>query len=199
MNHVTSGQLGDVVTATVTAVGAGQTRVSDITMTIVSATFESIADAHWPRESHAGAAYDDKVWSVGGKTDLGSTPPLVEKYDPKTDAWMEIAGSEAPFGEDRVHSGCQAGDTVYMWSDGLYSYNMATNTWSDLSTATGQPDPNDWDLDDSAWVFDPDAGLCYATGGQDANTGDESKAVSVYNPATNSWLAKLPDFTNGRL
>jgi Kelch motif len=196
-----AGQLGDVVTATVTATGAGKTLVADINMTITDYTFESISDAPSPRDEHVAAAHDGKIWSIAGENDQSPGDPLVQAYDPTTDSWQTIAGSAGPFGEQDFHSGCQAGDTVYMWdnnSGGLYSYNMATNVWADLRGTTGHPNANNWELRDAAWVYDPDAKLCYATGGYDDVNSEEATTVFVYQPSNNSWVTPLPEFTSGR-
>ncbi len=196
VNMTSTGKTGDVVTATVTASGAGKTVLSTIIRFITGTTFEPIADIPTPRDRHVSAAYDGKIWAIAGDADGGDAP--VETYDPATDSWQIIADSLPNMAQVSFHSGCQAGDTVYMWYNDLWSYNMATNTWSNLSGASDQPDSGDWNLNNSAWVYDTEAGLCYATGGSDDVFEEESKKVFVYQPSDNSWLTPLPDFTTRR-
>ena len=95
---------------------------SKSTVTIISGSFEPIADEPGPREGHVVAAYNSMIWSFTGVNDLGPAPP-VGTYTPETNTWKEVADSQAPFGEVLFHSGCQVYETVYMYVDSPESGN----------------------------------------------------------------------------
>ncbi len=195
VNLAGTGQVGDVVTATVTTVGAGQTRVSDITMSITSETFEPIAEEpDNGRDTPVVAAYDKKIWSIAGQGGSGPVLP-VRTYTPETDTWATVSSSEAPFGQPSIRAYCQVVETVYIFNGdtGLYSYNMSTNTWSDLSALPGQPIPDG--LNYGAMVYDEQAGHCYLTGGSSKGS---KNTVYVFSPAAQQWLSALPSFEHGR-
>lgn len=86
------------------------------TVTIISGSFEPIADEHWPREGHVVASYNGMIWSISGVNDFGPAPP-VRTYTPETNTWKEVADSQAPFGEVLFYSGYQVYETVYMYVD----------------------------------------------------------------------------------
>jgi hypothetical protein len=144
------------------------------------------------------AAYSGKVWSITGYGVTG-----VSNFDPVTKLWSTVAASAPPFGVNYARSGCQVGNKVYMYGDtttvgftGLWSYNMATNVWTQ-ETPTGTP-PAQTGIWSPSWVLDTATSHCYMTGGATAPGGGNLSTVYVYNAAANQWLAPLPIFTNVR-
>ncbi|HOD05414.1 MAG TPA: kelch repeat-containing protein [Anaerolineaceae bacterium] len=142
------------------------------------------------------AAYDGLVWSITG---YGSTG--VSTYDPATQTWATIASSAPPF-SNYARSGCQIGSKVYIYGDaaggytGLWSYDMAANTWlQETPTGTAPTETGIWA---PSWVADAANGLCYMTGGATAPGGGNLSKVYVYDAVNNQWLAPLPDFTSIR-
>ncbi len=153
------------------------------------------------RYDHVLAAYDDKIWAIGGTDDVTGTLP-VRTYDPATNTWADVANSMAPWGDSEPRSGCQVGSRVYLYGDqfsyhGLVYYDMATNQWQQVVDAVNPPPLADiWA---PAWVVDAAAGLCYLTGGGDNAIAGNGNLASVYayHPTTNAW-STLPAFTTPR-
>jgi hypothetical protein len=150
------------------------------------------------------AAYDGLIWSVTG---YGANAN-VRTYDPGSNTWSTVAGSAPPFGVNYARSGCHPYDSavankVFVYGDtatagftGLWSYNMDTNVWTNESpTGTPPPQTGIWA---PAWAYDPEADLCYMTGGATAPGGGNLTTVYVYDPVANAWLAPLPNFTTAR-
>lgn len=144
------------------------------------------------------AAYDGKIWSI-----TGYATPGVSYYTPATETWTTVPSSTPPFGYTFARSGCQVGNKVYIYGDsstsgftGLWSYNMATNTWM-AETPGGTPPPHTaiWA---PAWVWDSVTNRCYMTGGATAPGNGNLATTYVYNPATNQWLSPLPAFDTVR-
>jgi N-acetylneuraminic acid mutarotase len=191
------------VTATVTAQAAGHQAVAEIEKYIANGP-DWAAIASEPddgRHDHVLAAYEGKIWAIGGSADVGAALP-VRTYDPAVNAWSSVAGSAPAWGESLPRSGCQVNSRVYMYGDtfaytGLVYYDMAANQWVQVAGAANPP-PLDaiWA---PAWVYDPEANLCYLTGGgDDGEIGAGNLAtVYAYNPATNAW-STLPPFSTPR-
>ena len=145
------------------------------------------------------------IWLIAGVNDFGPAPP-VRAYEPETNTWNEVAASQAPFGEVLFHSGYQVQETVYMYVDfpesgnvGLYSYNIETNQWADLTAAPGQPLPMFVFSRFGAWAHDPDDNLCILTGAFQNEVGEPTDLAFVYDPVDNKWLDRLPNFTTSRI
>jgi hypothetical protein len=147
------------------------------------------------------ASYNGYAWSITGY----GLNRNVRYYDPVANAWTTVAGSVPPFGgvNNYARSGCTAGDKVYMYGDsttagftGLWSYNMATNTWAQ-ETPSGTP-PAQTGIWAPAWVYDPASGYCYMTGGATVPGAGNLTTVYAYDPVGNAWLPSLPNFTSVR-
>lgn len=151
------------------------------------------------RMDNVTVVYNNQIWSI-----LGSGPDhKVRSFDPSTNTWTVITGSGFPLGNNYTRSGAVYGSKVYFYGDvatsgfnGLWSYDMATNTWLNESPA-GTPPPHTgiWA---PAWVADPETGLLYLTGGATVPGGGNLTSVYVYSAITNTWLPPLPDFTSAR-
>jgi len=150
------------------------------------------------------AGYNGLIWSITG---YGANAN-VRTYDPGSDAWSTVAGSAPPFGVNYARSGCHpygsaAANKVFVYGDaatagftGLWSYNMDTNVWTNESpSGTPPPQTGIWA---PAWAYDPEAHLCYMTGGSTTPGGGNLTTVYVYDPVANAWLAPLPNFTTAR-
>lgn len=142
-------------------------------------------------------SYNGLIWSIAG---YGSNND-VRYYDPASDTWASVPSSA--FGSNNyARSGAAYGSKAYIYGDatggytGLWSYDMAANVWANESPS-GTPPPYSgiWA---PAWVTDPETGYMYITGGATASGGGNLTTVYVYDPATNAWLAPLPNFTTPR-
>ncbi len=146
------------------------------------------------------AGYDGKVWSIAGY----GVSTGVTYYDPDLNIWVSVPSSAPPWGlSSYPRSGCQMGNEVFLYGDastpgftGLWSYNMATNTWTQ-ETPSGTPPPYTgiWS---PSWVADPESGLCYMTGGATTPGAGNLSTVYVYNTNTNSWWPPRPEFSTVR-
>jgi len=191
---------GQTVSASVLAFGLGFSTVTDVQSLMALAVWELIAtEPDGGRMDNVVAAYNGRAWSITGH----GANANVRVYNPATDAWSTVAGSAPPFGINYIRSGAVYGSKVYMYGDasnpgtnGLWSYNMATNVWT-LESPGGTPPPHAgiWA---PAWVADPETGILYMTGGATVPGNGNLNTVYVYNPATNAWLAPLPNFTTVR-
>ncbi len=191
---------GQTVSASVLAFGLGFSSTTDIQSLMAVAVWELIAtEPDSGRMDNVVAAYNGQVWSITG---YGANAN-VRVFNPATNAWSTVAGSAPPFGTNYIRSGAVYGSKVYMYGDasnpganGLWSYNMATNVWT-LEAPGGTPPPYNgiWA---PAWVADPETGILYMTGGATVPGNGNLNTVYVYNPATNAWLAPLPNFTTAR-
>jgi hypothetical protein len=192
---------GVVVEGTILAYDVNYSDLTTIYKTISSGTFwEQIAtEPDSGRMDNVVAAYDDKVWSITG---YGANAN-VRFYTPETDDWTTVTASAPPFGVNYARSGCQVDNTVYIYGDsstsgftGLWSYNMETNTWTNLSPS-GTP-PSYTGIWAPAWAYSQETGHCYLTGGANTPGGGNLTTVYVYDPVANAWMAALPNFTSQR-
>lgn len=191
------------VNATVTATGNTYTDTATIVKNVIadgSGAWAAIAtEPNSGRMDNVAAAYARKVWSVAGY----GLNANVRSYDPVSDAWTTVASSAPPFGVTYARSGCTAGSKVFIYGDaatagftGLWSYNMATNVWTnEAPTGTPPPYTGIWA---PSWVADAATGLCYMTGGATVPGAGNLATVYVYDPVGNAWLAPLPNFTSVR-
>lgn len=140
--------------------------------------------------------YNNLIWSITG---YGSASD-VRYYNPGSDTWTSVAGSN--FNINYARSGATYGSKAFVYGDaagsfsGLWSYDMISNVWTN-ETPSGTP-PGQTGIWAPAWVADPATGYLYITGGATAPGGGNLSTVYVYNPATNAWLAPLPNFTTAR-
>jgi hypothetical protein len=189
-----------VLSATIQAATGLYSDTSTITKTIYSQlpTWEQIASDPLSRMDGVLAAYDHKVWGIIGNGSTG-----VSSYNPDSDSWTTVESSSPPFGEASARSGCQIGSKVYIYGNtsvpgftGLWSYDIASNTWTQESPAgTAPPFSGVWA---PAWVADEGSSRCYLTGGATSPGGGNLASVYVYDAAGNQWLPPLPDFSTAR-
>ncbi len=168
--------------------------------TAVDGTWENIStEPHLGRGPNVVVTYLDQIWSITG---YNAENAEVRYWSPVTDTWFSIRDSEPPFGWNYARSGAVYGTKAFIYGDGgggftgLWSFNMATYEWVNESPAGSGPSFGG--IANPAWVADPDTGYLYLTGGATSLGGDSLATVYVYNPATNTWLAPLPDFTTAR-
>jgi len=191
---------GQTVSASVLALGLGLAASADVQSLMALAMWELISpEPDSGRMDNVVAAYNGWVWSITG---YGANA-FVRVFMPATNSWAYVTPSEPPFGINYMRSGAVYGSKVYMYGDaanagtnGLWSYNMATSVWTH-ETPAGTPPPNAgiWA---PAWVADPETGILYLTGGATVPGTGNLNTVYVFNPATNTWLAPLPNFTTVR-
>ncbi|MGE5156210.1 MAG: choice-of-anchor J domain-containing protein, partial [Betaproteobacteria bacterium] len=188
-------------TANVTALGQtfGWTDSATLTTTGSPTYWASIAsEPDNGRMDNVTGAWDGKAWSITG---YGANLN-VRSYDPATNTWTTV-GTPPPFTGNYARSGCQAGSKVFLYGDtstagftGLWSYDMATTTWT-AETPGGTP-PATTGIWAPAWAYDAETGYCYLTGGATVAGTGNLNTVNVYDPATNAWMAPLPNFTTVR-
>jgi len=149
------------------------------------------------RSDNVVVSYNGLIWSIAG---YGSNND-VRYYDPASDTWASVPSSAFAY-SNYARSGAAYGSKAYIYGDatsgytGLWSYDMATNVWAN-ETPSGTPPPHSgiWA---PAWVADPATGYLYITGGATVPGGGNLSTVYVYDPASNAWLAPLPNFTSPR-
>jgi hypothetical protein len=161
---------------------------------IPACRWKKIATDPKARMDNVLAAYNGKVWSITGYDAKG-----VSYYVPGSHEWFEVSDSTPKFGDSFARSGCQVGEKVYIYGDtftpwfkGLWSYNMATNTWTREEPAGIRPTRQG--IYAPAWVADPETGMCYLTGGAKRVGGGDLDSVYVYDTIHNAWLDPLEDF-----
>ena len=196
---------GSQLLATLTANGAGYNAVASLNQTqFHSGVWDAIPPESGDcRQDSVPAAYNGKIWSITG---YGSTDE-VRAYDPATRTWAAVPGSNpSQFDQTFARSGCQHDNKVYIYGDsttpgftGLWSYNLAANSWSAVTPKGAIPPITG--IYAPAWVYDSTSSLCYLTGG--ANSGDQNSrtarsSVYVFDPKTETWLPGLPNFSSTR-
>jgi hypothetical protein len=117
-----------------------------------------------------------------------------------TNTWTVVARSPL---HRQLLTGLPGRSKVYIYGDtstagftGLWSYDMATTTW--VQETPGGAPPATTGIWAPAWAFDAETGYCYMTGGATVAGAGNLTTVNVYDPATNAWLAPLPNFTTVR-
>jgi len=197
------GGVGDLVRCEVFAADAldpFNNDTAEINKRIVTGMWQQISDEPSNgRMDNVVAGYNGYVYSITGYGDNAD----VRRYDPLNNSWAIAIGSAPPFGVNYARSGCTAGNTVYMYGDsatsgftGLWSYNIDTNVWAQV-TPSGTP-PAQTGIWAPAWVRDPISGYCLMTGGATTPGTGTLATVYVYDPNTNAWLTPLPDFSTVR-
>lgn len=191
---------GELVVGLISAEGNGYSDTATINKTTIAGGWEEIAvEPNNGRMDNAVVTYDGKIWSITGY----SADADVRYFSPDTDGWTTVTGSAAPFGINYVRSGAVWGDKAYVYGDsttagftGLWSYNMATNVWTNEAPAgTAPAQTGIWA---PSWVVDPYTGLLYITGGATVPGGGDLTTVYVYDPTANAWQTPLPNFTTAR-
>ncbi len=128
------------------------------------------------------AALDGYLYAVGGQTDTsGYGTNHVQKYDPETDEWVQVASLQ----QKRHSLDCAVVDG-YIYAIGGHVYNsMNTNERYDPSTNTWAfmaPKPTPVSGPGVAVGCD---GKIYTFGGH--RYGSNQSVIEVYDPGTNSW------------
>ncbi len=144
-----------------------------------------------PRSSFATAVVDGAIYVIGGANDR-DTLDMVERLDPASGTWTRLAsaptrryGSAAVALGQRIYVAGGFRDVEPL--DTFEVYDVASGSWKTLSpmpTARG---------DLSLVLFDR---KIYALGGSGrTQDGDQTRAVEVYDPATDRWTRGpgLPD------
>lgn len=142
-----------------------------------------------PRQNFGIAAYQNKIFCIGGSTTAGGfgSSGANEVYDPFSNTWEHLA--PMPIGRTNLQANVVDGK-IYciggLESNGHYSkvnevYDPATNTWS---TKSQMPNPSG--LFASA-VFD---NKIYVIGGWTGYAGLD--LTQIYNPKNDSWSSGAP-------
>jgi hypothetical protein len=135
-----------------------------------------------PRSGAAAAAYNGKVYVIGG-ADASSSTNTVYEYDPATDTYTTKASMPT------VQSSMAAvtlGDRIYViggYDSVHYAYDPVANTWS---TIAAPPIPTGF-MWNGAFALN---GEIWVEGGYDNGTRrgyPPDRQIQIYNPATNSW------------
>jgi N-acetylneuraminic acid mutarotase len=142
------------------------------------------ASMRTPRAFFAIAAFQSKIYCIGGTTDFSGFSTLNEVYDPVTDSWE----TKAPTPTARV--GMQANvingkiyltggmDSTHVLSNVTEVYDPADNTWTTrapMPYATGEASAV---IDNKIYSFGTDYNY--------SNYGTFS-VTQIYNPETNTW------------
>jgi len=140
------------------------------------------------------AVLDERVYVIGGFTDIGGGSAAVELYDTAANSWSEAA--DLPAQRNHVGAAGLAGRVYVVGgfvgsgftpATDVYRYDPAANQWmsvAPLPAARG------------ALALGALDGKLYASGG--SGPGGSLTTHSVYDPATNMWteLAPLPSPRN---
>lgn len=161
------------------------------------------SEPEYCRQDIVAGTYGGKVWSIAGKGDA-----TVRAYDPASRQWSIVTPIQNASGlnlDNYARSGCQHGSKVFFYGDlttpgfqGLWSFDMAASPPTVRQESPGGPYPG---VFGPAWAYDPEARLCYLTGGggspelPDQNT---RSAVHVYDPVNNRWLSNLTNLSTSR-
>jgi N-acetylneuraminic acid mutarotase len=155
-----------------------------------------------PRDCFAIAAYQGKIYCIGGRTAISSShkqtfTAVNEVYDPANDTWKTktpIQAADWPLQANVVN------DKIYVMggTGATYAYDPATDTWSvkaraPLNSPYGLT--NHWEPSFVAVAFDD---KIYAVGGISAN--DYYGALNViYDTSTDTWseAKSTPLFSGG--
>lgn len=154
----------------------------------VAGTWSKKASAQHAREGVAHGWIDGRWYVTGGQEPFSDADPLTEVYNPKTDAWSQVAdnpmpsfaaGSATVGGKLYVVGGCF--DRRPCFGTESQVYDPATDAWSPIAN---YPEPVGHQ---SCGAI---AGALYCAGG----TNDDGGITSAYKyvPGAKSW-EKLPD------
>ena len=150
------------------------------------------------------AVLDGQLYAIGGCTpltalgssagcDLTQTPGsvMVNRYDPGTNAWTQLADYPIPIGGPACAGidgeiACAGGEAINGWNTGsaaTYLYNPSSNTWSQ---GADMPYPN------FGMAYSGANGELQVAGGATTMYGNIwafTRRVSQYDPQTNTWTA----------
>ena len=155
---------------------------------LATKSWESVVPMATPRENHAVAVHDGKVYAVGGFSDGVGRLSSVERYDPATNAWEAVA----PMAADR------AAVSVAALDGKLYAVGGFDGGGGRLSSVERyDPTANAWEAvaplaaaraNLATAVLD---GKLYVVGGFNDVDGLLS-SVERYDPALDAWEAVAP-------
>lgn len=138
------------------------------------------------RAGLAVAAYEGKVYAIGGETGAGPTD-VVERYDPQTDSWIALSPKPIPVADIGA---AIIGGRIYV-PGGRLSSGMVTSTLE-----VYDPARDAWErraslpVALSAYALAAFEGRLYVFGGWDGARYVAS--VYEYDPARDSWTARTP-------
>lgn len=142
-----------------------------------------------PRTSFAIAAYENKIYCIGGATshNIYAGPTVTginEVYDPATDTWETKA--PMPKATWLVQANAINGKIyVIDWDGKVYAYDVAADSWSAKAPAP-TPSAAGFDGHVSAVVD----GKIHIIGGLSPN--EDSNLHQIYSPATDNWTYASP-------
>jgi N-acetylneuraminic acid mutarotase len=138
-----------------------------------------------PRQYHAAAAVNDKIYVIGGET-AGGEAVVVSVYDPAANAWSRL---ERPLPNPRRFPvAVVSGGRIYVMggmregkpSAAVEALDPATGTWQQLAPL---PTPR-WQA-----AAAESGGVIYVIGGRTGKN-DFTDAVEAFDPRTNAWTVK---------
>ncbi len=210
-------EVGDGLKGEVTATKGIDTYIAIFKTTFTEFSRSSLAEEPYVGRTMGGvyAAYQGQIWSIAGTSPamfpITVDPPpdaeypcptCVRTYNPVTDQWRQETSAIPPFsgGFSYTGTGCQVGDTVYMYVKdilleyytGIWAYDMAENSWQ-IKNPSGTPPPLE-NLPLAQWIYDSEANLCYLTGngGPFYPPPSSPAPIFVYDPTADSWETPLP-------
>ena len=148
--------------------------------------WDILADMPTAREGLAAAAYENRIYTIGGKSSEGITG-IVERFDPEENTWEERVPKPTPVTDI---SAAVIGGLIYVpggrlssgsVSDDLSIYNPRTNHWSQAAKLP---------VALSAYALTTFEGKLYLFGGWD---GQQYVATTyLYDPDLNEWSKGTP-------
>jgi hypothetical protein len=196
---------GVPILGTLSVAGNGYSATASLQQTLYqSGIWDQIPpEPEYCRQDIVAGSYGGKVWSIAGKGDS-----TVRTYDPALRQWAVVPAITNDGGlnlDNYARSGCQHGSKIFFYGDratpgfdGLWSFDMAASPPAVKFESSGGPYPG---VFAPAWAYDPEAGLCYLTGGgesPDPPNQNTRSTVYVYDPKNNSWPSRLPNFSTTR-
>jgi hypothetical protein len=200
---------GELVTATLTANGAGNIDSAAVTETITeTGGWHRVKDSPVPSMDNVvvwASHRDGGLWSIGGYESNGAT----QRYDPVTDTWT-TGQAESVLGDpiEYAMDGCYgldgpnpdtAHEIVVLFPDtittgALHVYDITDNSWSTRAIPGFFPPgfKGRWGFDVVSLLNNPSVkpgitnrNICYLSGGADQEGGGRVRDLWIYDPATN--------------
>jgi DNA-binding CsgD family transcriptional regulator/N-acetylneuraminic acid mutarotase len=151
-----------------------------------ASNWQSRAAMNQPRNHFATAAYEGKIYVIGGSSETAATA-IVERYDPNNDIWVTLNDKPTPASHIRAVTlrgrvyvpGGE--DTAGSVLDSFEAYDPRSQQWQSLPPL---PAPR------SRYALASAEGLLYLFGGWD---GDSSRnEVFIYDPDSQQWQTGEP-------
>lgn len=149
-------------------------------------TWQSRATMNQPRSFFATAAYEGKIYVIGGSSETAATG-VVERYDPDNDIWVILNDKPTPAshiqavtirGRVYVPGGEDAAGSVL---DSFEAYDPRSQQWESLPPL---PAPR------SRYALASAEGLLYLFGGWDGERACDE--VFIYDPDSQQWQTGVP-------